>query len=754
MAKFNWNEITAEDVIKAIETFEDENPIYPEPRSTYLTYNGKKYSAKHIRGMAYKVHFGYEISKEDYAGGQETVRFFEKLGFDVQYTHKHINTHPKAQIQKKTGASNNEDDIKPTATDKEITSKISVPIKGVIEQKNALQLILNRLFDGDVVCEKTYPWLKTPTEIAEEYQGIYDALATYRCNRNFLKKNITLRCDFVCESQKIIIEYDERQHFSEARRISLLAYPEISLNFDKDLWIRVCQEIQAKDNQPIDRDEARAFYDSVRDIEAVKHGYTLVRIMHGQIDFQSDNAYEQLENLLKIKAKKKRMIKPRKRIMEKKTASVKIGLYLQTDELHGNMNVFENAMSLVKSSDIDILVLPEISFVPFDKEFQEADILIESDRQLLYDKTLVLSDKIGKAIIICNIDHFGTIMSIYANALARENETLCKEYIKHTKTDYSACEISNYQQIADYLFDPIIYKGIRIGMTICYDCNHSIFSRKYGQNGVDIIINCTGGDVVFNKWHKYNKVRAIENHCFTFVTMGGDGTRANPKNYVFGFTPEGKEMTPILLNGKDTGNRNVSGGIYVYDTADDDGVGEIDSSINQEETTNKYVDIYLPVNDIEAFIQKGQHLVDGIRVIKENDMNIVLCLVDGEKIMKPEKVLKLLYAKELKGIANKRYIIINRWGNVDVTFYETKLSEILKVRAMENYCAVILTSDNITKCYQCGNNRTSQVVKPENEQFGIDLKRTSGPESIWKNKQGMKACWRDNVEWLISTLED
>ena len=85
MGKIAWDKITREDVIKAIQVFERDNPEYPESRSTFLLFNKKKLPAKHIRGMAYKEAFGTEISKNDYAGGMETVRFFRKLGFDVFY---------------------------------------------------------------------------------------------------------------------------------------------------------------------------------------------------------------------------------------------------------------------------------------------------------------------------------------------------------------------------------------------------------------------------------------------------------------------------------------------------------------------------------------------------------------------------------------------------------------------------------------------------------------------------------------------
>ncbi|WP_294673991.1 hypothetical protein [uncultured Ruminococcus sp.] len=71
---------------------------------------------------------------------------------------------------------------------------------------------------------------------------------------------------------------------------------------------------------------------------------------------------------------------------------------------------------------------------------------------------------------------------------------------------------------------------------------------------------------------------------------------------------------------------------------------------------------------------------------------------------------------------------------------------------MENYCTVILDSDKCTKCFQCGQNRTAQVIQPEKGKFGIDLKRTGGPETIWRNKQGMRKEWRTNFERLIDSI--
>ena len=304
-----------------------------------------------------------------------------------------------------------------------------------------------------------------------------------------------------------------------------MSYPQIPLNYDRDLWLCACGDVQAKDNQPVNRDEILAYYDSTRDIEAAKHGYRLIRIMHGQINFGSKDAAAVLAELISSEEESEEQSTndtpcPR--------TPVKIGLYLQTYELHGDSHIFEEAMDVVRASDIDILVFPEIAYFPFSEEYRQSDFLSDQDVQILYQKTIDLSRDIGKAVVVCNEDSYGAIMSIYANAAASDGETIYQDYIKHTMTEFSACDIENYREYAEQAFQPILYRGNRIGLTICYDCNHAMFSRKYGQSGVDIILNSTGGNVVYDKWFKYNKVRAIENNCFTFVTMAGDGTAAHP----------------------------------------------------------------------------------------------------------------------------------------------------------------------------------------------------------------------------------
>ncbi len=284
-----WGNITSSDVIKAIELFERKKDNYPEPRNTFLVYNNKKYPAKHIRGLAYFIAYKKEISKNEYSGGKETVNFFKKLGFTVQY---------KKETLKPTENRN----TTPKLTDKSEPKKTITPKLNVVSQKNAIQRLLQKHY-GHIETEKKFDWLKTPDQdnLPEDYSKIVSELSKYRNQKGFQKSNYHLLCDIVLEGHKLIVEYDENQHFTRARQITLENYPlTIKLHFSKETWINACKKINAKDNSPVDRDEKRAFYDTVRDIEAFRHGYKLVRIKHGDIDWEAEGTEKKLEKIVSV----------------------------------------------------------------------------------------------------------------------------------------------------------------------------------------------------------------------------------------------------------------------------------------------------------------------------------------------------------------------------------------------------------------------------------------------------------------------
>ena len=111
-----------------------------------------------------------------------------------------------------------------------------------------------------------------------------------------------------------------------------------------------------RDNAPVNRDEIRAYYDSIRDIACYEHGYKLLRIMHGQIDFESDDAAEQLSRLL-TKALRNSTI-DKSGVSDSasieqhlnKAPFIKVAMYLQTDELK-NKKAFDKIMPVMTNAD-------------------------------------------------------------------------------------------------------------------------------------------------------------------------------------------------------------------------------------------------------------------------------------------------------------------------------------------------------------------------------------------------------------------
>lgn len=527
----DWKLVTREHVIRAIKRFVEERPEYPAARSTYLIYGGKKYPAKHIRGMAYREAFGIEIGKDEYSGGMETVRFFERLGFETLHIEK-----PRLE--------------------------------------------------------------ETPDEAKEEGK-----------------------------------------------------------RSDKKVKLRVC-------------------------------------------------------------------------------------MYLQTEN-EQEEEPFEKAMRIVKANKVDILVFPEFCYVPFLADVCFPNILSERDYHSFVEKAERLSRELGCALIVNDEDIKGHIYSIYVNAGAKKNETRHALYIKHTMTGCSAFETENYPEVIESLFRPIAFKGYKIGMSICYDCNHSLFGRIYGLQGVDLILNSTGGDVVYSKWYRYNKARAIENHCFNLITMGG----YSEHNYVYGFNRLGGVMEPVCLD-RQADDAEIPAGLFLFDLGKDD--AHMTAEEVQLATENKYQAFKAPAANVHRLLQSAKRLSQGLYVRAHEDCNLVIAVLEGDDILKAERVLPLLYSDALKPIPNKRYILVSHYEHLDEDKFRNQLSTVLKVRAMENFCAVILYSDTKNGCYQTGKAKNPQELKAVRGMYGIDLGRTSGPEAIWRNKEGCKAAWRENFERLIA----
>lgn len=287
----DWSVVKANHIFQACQLYDEGKELPPRPaRNTFLVLHGKKYPAKHIRGLAYRLATGRTLNPSvDYSGGLETVKFFRNLGFDVEYSRYLV-----AGDQARRRYVGRETKFLQTSYVEDKAKPHTDP------QKEALWKLLQELF-GYVVTEAQFGWLVVPDRQSMDHSlaKIVDALASHRNYQDFYSPGKSLSVDYFIPSIRLIVEYDERQHFTIPRSIALRNYPEgLGLIFDTYRWIQECEAIRAINSTPYYRDEQRAFYDSVRDILAIGNGMTIVRIKEGDFDWTDSEAKAQFNNLL------------------------------------------------------------------------------------------------------------------------------------------------------------------------------------------------------------------------------------------------------------------------------------------------------------------------------------------------------------------------------------------------------------------------------------------------------------------------
>ena len=154
---------------------------------------------------------------------------------------------------------------------------------------------------------KPYPALKK----------IYQKLQNHRNYSNFVRVKKLPNCDYYIPSERLIVEFDESQHFTKPRMISLKNYPissKLALGFSSRRWQELCTSLDIRDNDPPFRDEQRAWYDTLRDFMPAIKGFRPTVRLYSK-DFQwcgldENNTHDQqfLKSMLNLGTKNKAKI--------------------------------------------------------------------------------------------------------------------------------------------------------------------------------------------------------------------------------------------------------------------------------------------------------------------------------------------------------------------------------------------------------------------------------------------------------------
>ncbi|MCX6158004.1 MAG: hypothetical protein NTY74_08520 [Ignavibacteriae bacterium] len=107
-------------------------------------------------------------------------------------------------------------------------------------------------------------------EFSKSLNDIFTEIQNYRGFNKFIRAKKLPNVDFFIKNPGFILEFDETQHFTKPREISLANYPNtLKVSFATTKWRNLCDKIDKKDNDPPFRDEQRAWYDTLRDFAPI-----------------------------------------------------------------------------------------------------------------------------------------------------------------------------------------------------------------------------------------------------------------------------------------------------------------------------------------------------------------------------------------------------------------------------------------------------------------------------------------------------
>jgi hypothetical protein len=138
-------------------------------------------------------------------------------------------------------------------------------------------------------CQQNYSfgWSASPrdyakTPIGATLERIQLSLENFRGHGDFIKSPLVPPCDYYVSAPPFILEFDENQHFSRPRLIALSLYPaDVKFGFSVNDWRELCRSLDAQDDEPFDRDERRAWYDTLRDLVPTVFGFAPTARLYG-----------------------------------------------------------------------------------------------------------------------------------------------------------------------------------------------------------------------------------------------------------------------------------------------------------------------------------------------------------------------------------------------------------------------------------------------------------------------------------------
>ena len=539
--------ITSEHLVEAICRIRREG-VPPRRKGRYycLVKDGCHYPPKYTVALAHQIATGRFLPSYEFSGGGESNGFLSKRGFEIAdcncgggYRAKTL-TRRANRTRKRKFVIQQERHSEHCPDCKARVRELLVRIYG--------KCLANHRFDwpthlSSYAGTQIYSTLRELAAILEKYRGF--AL------KDFVKTETLAACDFWLPDPGFILEFDERQHFTTPRKLTLHAYPDdLALGFSGKQWISHCERHDAKDNDPPFRDEQRAWYDALRDlVPSIEGLQPTVRLYardmvwcsldpDSNIDQQRFSAFIGLHSSTQKPLRTSQTMAKRHNSAARTTSVLRAALVfprVNHRALLGIVPLGDNAQKPVipthasfAGESVDFVLFPEgyINATDSKRINLLKKLAADLDAPLLVGATDNSVDSTGRTWeVLQRID---------------PDRSHSRIYVKHSTAGAVAFESPDWSpHVMLPTFDLV---GVRAGATICHDQYLGLLPRFLAKRGARIWINPSYFNVVDIKWASILRLRAVENRFFSLCTLHDSRQRRAP-THPFAFSPDGRELS-------------------------------------------------------------------------------------------------------------------------------------------------------------------------------------------------------------------
>ena len=667
-----------------------------------LVTSGAHLPPKYTIALAHQVATGERLSSDQFSGGPESNEFLRRRGFDVAECDCGGSVHDN-RVASVSG---------PSVRRKRTTAS-SRHSERCADCKVQVASFLERIY-GTCVPNHRFHWQAAlapypATSIGSVLREVDQRLEAHRGFGvgKFVRSDVLAGCDYWVPNPGFIVEFDESQHFTIPRKLALSVYADIdSLGFSAKRWMELCEHHNARDNNPPDRDEQRAWYDTLRDlIPSIMGWQPTVRLyardlvwcsldpdsredrerfldlLHGERSPSSRTTMEmrsapvQPESTLRLA-----MVFPQ--IAKRSSDGVPLTGALVPPGEDQKPNL-PSAASFAGEA-LDFLLFPENYISASDQERAESLKRLASDlgAPLLVGATDRSVDPTGRAWqVLLRFDPDGSRSRVYT---------------KHSSANAVAFGLPDWEPSSR--LPTFELGGVTTGATICHDHYLGLLPRFLARRGARLWINPSFDNVSDIKWSSVLRLRAVENRFFAICTLHDDENMPN-STHPFAFAPDGTELEARLAGShtkRPMSECREAGQIYMVDLD----MAAVDKQLDWSKLPpakepkrprngepRKPIRIGLRDGQPAVVGRSGRYTIDLASPVETVHGPVYVGVVPGEQILDAAECFRVIDDARQMDCAP---IIWNHWERLPTDSF--RLATLMMGRAIE-CCAPIVISD-------------------------------------------------------------